>query len=139
MAVEKTDSVDDFVLLDGEQRLTRYCLLEGAGFDPSSAHDDYRPRWLREPITTLPPASARECTMGSVNHPKIYDDATMTTVKAAFHDVWATVAAHDPFRDTAGDDDLKATIIRKLIDLVSEGKTSQDELRSEALRQLPLI
>ena len=77
--------------------------------------------------------------MDTVNHPKIYDDATMTTVKAAFHDVWATVAAHDPFRDAAGDDDLKAAIIEKLLDLVSEGKMSQDELRAEALKQLPLI
>jgi hypothetical protein len=114
-------------------------VVKGAGFDASSAHDDYRPRWLREPIATLPPANARECTMDSVNHPKLYDDSTMKTVKAAFHDVWATIEAHDPFRDTADDDDLKATIIRKLIDLVSEGKTSQNELRSEALRQLPLI
>jgi hypothetical protein len=77
--------------------------------------------------------------MDSVNHPKLHDDATMKTVKAAFHDVWATIEAHDPFRDTAGDDDLKAAIIRKLLDLVSLGKTSQDELRSEALKQLPLI
>jgi hypothetical protein len=76
--------------------------------------------------------------MDSVNYPKLYDDATMNTVKAAFHDVWATIAAHDPFRDTASDDDLKTAIIRKLLDLVSEGKTSQDELRSEALKQLPL-
>lgn len=77
--------------------------------------------------------------MDSVNHPKLHDDATMKTVKAAFHDVWTTIEAHDPFRDTAGDDDLKAAIIRKLLDLVSLGKTSQDELRSEALKQLPLI
>ena len=58
--------------------------------------------------------------MDSVNHPKLYDDSTMKTVKAAFHDVWATIEAHDPFRDTADDDDLKATSSESSSTLCSE-------------------
>ena len=31
--------------------------------------------------------------MGSVNHPKLFDPATIATLKTAFHDVWTTVEA----------------------------------------------
>jgi hypothetical protein len=76
-------------------------------------------------------------TVGSVNHPGLYDPAMMVTIKAAFHEVWKTITVHTPPRDPSRDEDLKAAIIRQLLDLVAEGTTSQDELRTQVLRKLP--
>jgi hypothetical protein len=76
--------------------------------------------------------------MGSVNHPKLYDPHVITTLKAAFHDVWTVVDASDQPRAAAEDHQLKAEIIRKLLELVSTGTTDQAELRAEVLRQLPM-
>ena len=57
--------------------------------------------------------------MGSMHHPRMYDAATMATIKAAFHDVWDV-------------------IIRRLTDLVGEGTTSREELRTKVLNNMPL-
>jgi hypothetical protein len=73
--------------------------------------------------------------MGSVNHPRIFDAATMATIKAAFHDVWDTIDGQDLL---PSDEDLKAAIIRRLIDLVGEGTTRREDLRMRVLGDLPL-
>jgi hypothetical protein len=52
--------------------------------------------------------------------------------------VWKTVTVHTPLRDPSRDEDLKAAIIRQLLDLVAEGTTSQDELKTQVLKKLPL-
>ena len=70
--------------------------------------------------------------MGSINHPRLYDPAMMVTIKAAFHDVWKTITVHTPLRDPSHADDLKATVIRQLLDLVAEGTTSRNELKHKA-------
>ena len=73
--------------------------------------------------------------MGSMHHPRMYDAATMATIKAAFHDVWDTIEGQDLVQVAACDEDLKAVIIRCLTDLVGEGTTSRQDLRTKVLEQ----
>ena len=74
--------------------------------------------------------------MGSVNHPTLYDPASMVEIKAAFYDVWNTITLHSPLRDRAHDLDFKAEIIQQLLDLVAEGKTSRHELKALVIKNL---
>ena len=76
--------------------------------------------------------------MGSVNHPKLYDPAAMKLVKDVFREVWGIVKNQDVLviKDASGTQ--RATIIRKLIELVSERVTDKDILRAEALGELRL-
>jgi len=75
--------------------------------------------------------------MGSSKHPRTYNPAIMATIKSAFHDVWQNLEG-DLTRDPTHDQELKAAIIRRLLDLVEKGITSQEELRERLLRNLPL-
>jgi len=74
--------------------------------------------------------------MGSINHPRVYDDAAMANMKAAFHDVWDAVEARSLIWDTVSEDELKAAIIRKLLDLAAKGTTNRDILKVKILRGL---
>lgn len=76
--------------------------------------------------------------MGSINHPRLYDDATMANMKAAFHDVWDAVEPHAPIWDTVSEEELKAAIIRRLVGLAANGTTSRGVLKMKVLRSLPL-
>jgi hypothetical protein len=76
--------------------------------------------------------------MASVNHPSFYDPSMMATVKDAFYDVWEVVEKQDAMRFRIGDSELKAAIIRRLLDLVAEGKHERRELANCALMSLPL-
>ena len=75
--------------------------------------------------------------MGSVNHPKLYDPATMASIKAAFYEVWMALETQRAV-DGTEDAELKATIIRRLIDLAANGTTHPEELKAEVLKNLPL-
>ena len=75
--------------------------------------------------------------MGSVNHPKLYDPAMMATIKAAFHDVWSTVEADGSRGDPVRDEDCKAAIIRRLLDLAATGTLARDELVAKLLSDRP--
>ena len=76
--------------------------------------------------------------MGSVNHPRLYDPAAMNLVKDVFREVWGIVKGQDVLviKDVNGT--LKATIFRKLVELVSEGVTDKDILKAQALGELHL-
>jgi hypothetical protein len=76
--------------------------------------------------------------MGSVNHPRLYHPASMNLVKDVFREVWGIVKGQDVLviEDVSGN--LKVTIIRKLIELVSEGVTDKDILKAQALDELRL-
>jgi hypothetical protein len=77
--------------------------------------------------------------MGSVNPPKLHDPATIATLKAAFHDVWTTVEADGARGDPVRDEDCKAAIIRRLLDLAATGVTSRDELVATLLTHRPCL
>ena len=79
----------------------------------------------------------RGAPVGSLKHPRTYDPAIMAIIKGAFHDVWQILEG-DLIRDPTHDQELKAAIIRRLLDLVENGITSQEELRAQLLRNLPL-
>ena len=76
--------------------------------------------------------------MGSVNHPSFYDPAAMASLKAAFRDVWAELRAQDTFRVWLSETELKAAIIRRLIELVADRTTNPEELKAQVLGNLPL-
>ena len=71
--------------------------------------------------------------MGLVKHPKLYDPATMVTLKAAFHEVWTTVEADGSRGDPLRDEDCKAAIIRRLLDLAASGCMERSELVAKLL------
>ncbi len=75
--------------------------------------------------------------MGSVNRPKLYDPTTIATVKAAFYAVWTTVEADGSRGDPVRDEDCKAAIIRRLLDLAATGTTKRDELVTKLLNDRP--
>jgi hypothetical protein len=62
-------------------------------------------------------------------HPKCDD---------TFRNVWKAVAMSDPFRDTEKDEELRTTIILKMVNLVRSGVTNPDELRVQTLKSLSL-
>jgi hypothetical protein len=76
--------------------------------------------------------------MGSINHPRLYDAAAMANMKAVFHDVWDVVEPHAPVWDTVSEDELRAAIIRRLVDLTAKGTTSRDILKMKVLRSFSL-
>ena len=75
--------------------------------------------------------------MGSVKHPKLYDPATMVMLKAAFHEVWTTVEADGSRSDPVRDEDCKAAIIRRLLDLAASGCMERNELVAKLLSDRP--
>ena len=74
--------------------------------------------------------------VGSVNHPRLYDPAAMANIKAAFYEVWKTVEAQDALRLAPDERELKAAIIRQLIDLVADGTTNPEALKTQVLDNL---
>ena len=76
--------------------------------------------------------------MGSKYPPGSYDEATLSIVDDAFRNVWKAVATSDPFRDTEKDDELRSTIILKMVNLVRAGVTCPDELQVQTLKSLSL-
>ena len=52
--------------------------------------------------------------------------------------MWDAVEPHAPIWDTVSEDELKAAIICRLVDLAAKGTTSRDVLKMKVLRGLPL-
>jgi hypothetical protein len=77
--------------------------------------------------------------MGSHIQPGVFDDKAFIELEDAYRSVWVTLSEHDPFRQHLSDDDMRDMIIKCLMELFAEGVTSHEQLRSEALRTLPLI
>ena len=79
----------------------------------------------------------KERTLASVSHPKRYDQGAVVSIRAVFHEVWEVLQPrHDLYGDGGGE--LKAAIIRRLIDLVADGTTNPEELKAKVLKNLPL-
>ena len=72
--------------------------------------------------------------MGSINHPRLYDPAAMASIKAAFYEVWMALEAQHAVDRKDGATELKATIIRRLMDLASNGTTHPEEMKAEVLK-----
>jgi hypothetical protein len=91
----------------------------------------------RAPQTTDRPLPVRLQGRGSKHHPKSYDPHIASIIAAAYHDIWDTIEDYDTLRMSGSDAEIKAAIIRMLLDLVSEGTTSREELKARALEGLP--
>lgn len=76
--------------------------------------------------------------MGSKNHPKLYAAHTVETVRSAYYELWSEIEA-DQLRDMSSDDECKAAIIRRLLDLVDLGATSREELIAKVLSDRPCL
>jgi hypothetical protein len=76
--------------------------------------------------------------MGSQYPPGSYDEATLSAMESAFRNIWKTLAMRDPCRDTNKDDQMRASIVGRLMRLVAEAVTSADELQAQTLRSLAL-
>ena len=76
--------------------------------------------------------------MGSKNHPKLYAAHTVETVRSAYYELWSEIET-DQLRDMSTDDDYKAPIIRRLLDLVELGATSREDLIAQVLRDRPCL
>jgi len=74
--------------------------------------------------------------MGSVRHPKLLDVDEIEAVRAAFYDIYDAIHGQDVFVPVFDDNELKAQIIRKLLELVSEG-TPPHDFKAKVLRSLP--
>jgi hypothetical protein len=75
--------------------------------------------------------------MASRYPPGYYDEAKLSVLEQAFRDVWITLSMNDAIRAGKKDDDLRAVIVRRLMDLVAEGVTDPQELRRRTLMALP--
>ena len=62
----------------------------------------------------------------------------MVSIRAAFHEIWETLEAQHAVRVGPDEDELKGAIIRRLLDLVGDGTTSQEELKVKVLGSLSL-
>ena len=74
--------------------------------------------------------------MGSTIHPKLFDAATIETVRSAYYDIWQGVEAN-PNREAAGDDACKSAIIRHLLALVSVRAMKREELVTQLIADWP--
>jgi hypothetical protein len=76
--------------------------------------------------------------MDSVNHSSFYDPAAMVSLKTAFRGVWEELRAQDTFRVGLSETELKAAIIRRLMELVADGTTNPEELKAQVHPECPL-
>jgi hypothetical protein len=76
--------------------------------------------------------------MGSRYHPKLYDPETVASLKDAFYEICDIIERQNAVGFSRSDaDDIKAEIIQKLLDVISEGHTTtRNELISQALQRL---
>jgi hypothetical protein len=76
--------------------------------------------------------------MGSAKHPRLFSVDEMESLRTAFHEIYDAIQGQNVFRPATDDDDeLKALIIRKLVEVIEAG-TPPAEFRSKVLRSLPL-
>ena len=68
--------------------------------------------------------------MGSFRHPKVYDRATIESIRETFHDIMEEL--DEQLAVSVGEQRLKATVIERLLDLATDG-TPQDEWKSQVL------
>ena len=62
----------------------------------------------------------------------------MASIKAAFYEVWITLEAQHAIDGKNGATELKAAIIRRLIDLAANGMTHPEEMKAEVLKNMSL-
>ena len=67
-----------------------------------------------------------------------HDDPTLLVLEEAFYDVWAVLAAHEPYRDRTHDDERKMELSRTLMVLAANGVTDIAELRRLGFKSLSL-
>ena len=74
--------------------------------------------------------------MRPTNQPKAFDDADSDLVKDSFHEIWAIMEHQNVLYLRSEPQDMKAVIIRKLLELVDNGVTDKQQLKAEVLRQV---
>ena len=67
-----------------------------------------------------------------------HDDPTLLVLEEAFYDVWAVLAAHEPYRDRTHDHERKMELSRTLMVFVANGVMDVAELRRLGFKSLSL-
>jgi hypothetical protein len=70
--------------------------------------------------------------MGSRHPPGFYDTDALNAVESAFREVWKVLAMSARLHDM-DNDGLRIAVIQRLLGLVGNGITTQDELRTRTL------
>lgn len=65
-------------------------------------------------------------------------DPTLFALEQAFYDVWTVLAAHEPNRNLAEDNERKLELSRTLMVLAANGVTDLAELRRLGIKSLSL-
>jgi len=85
-------------------------------------------------------AAHREVVAMSSNTPPFgfFDPHILATLEKTFNTTWPVLEAHEPFRDSERETELKLGLSQTLVALVAEGVTDANRLRNLALERLPL-
>jgi uncharacterized protein (UPF0262 family) len=75
--------------------------------------------------------------MGSFRHPKVYDPATVKSVRESFHEIMDVLNEHYIRRADDSDERLKAALIERLLALAIDG-TPERQWKRKILSNLPL-
>jgi hypothetical protein len=75
--------------------------------------------------------------MGSKYHPKLYHPDTAAALKVAFYDVWDVIERQNALRyGRLEQNDMKAAVAQKLLDVINDGVTDREEIVGEVLSRL---
>jgi hypothetical protein len=66
------------------------------------------------------------------------DDPMLSALEEAFYDVWAVLAAHEPYRDRTEDHERKIELSRTLMAHAANGVRDVAELRRLGVKSLSL-
>ena len=74
--------------------------------------------------------------MGPARHPGFLDVDAMERVRAAFYEIMDALQGQDVFRPAVSDEELRAKIIQKLLELAKDGTPAQN-WTSKVISSLP--
>jgi hypothetical protein len=69
--------------------------------------------------------------------PRIFDPADLAIIDRVYEAAWAEVEARDPLRDRAKDDERKAALRKRVVNLAHPGKMEFDPLYRKVVATIP--
>jgi hypothetical protein len=77
--------------------------------------------------------------MGSCKRPGVFDPLDLQIIEAAYEAAWAEIVSHDPFRDTAQDNERKLFLRKLMFATAWKGKTELAVLADRVLSSMPQL
>ena len=75
--------------------------------------------------------------MGSFRHLQVFAPRDLQIIDRVYEAAWATITAHDPFRDTDEDDERQEALRKRIMDLTGTERIDFDALYEKVLANLP--